>query len=109
MSQGDWREPRVAQKGGRAARRRTHTCTTTTPRIRRAIQASEEKDIVLAERYGVNLKTIAKWRWRDFASDARMGPKNPTSSVLSHDQEAIILAYRWRTRLKLNDCHERMR
>ena len=99
----------MAQKGGRAARRRTHTCTTTTPRIRRAIQASEEKDIVLAERYGVNLKTIAKWRWRDFASDARMGPKNPTSSVLNQNQEAIILAYRWRTRLTLNDCHERLK
>jgi hypothetical protein len=38
-----------------------------------------------------------------------MGPKNPTSRVLSQDQEAIILAYRWRTRLKLNDCHERLR
>jgi hypothetical protein len=38
-----------------------------------------------------------------------MGPKNPTSSVLSQNQEAIILAYRWRTRLALNDCHERLR
>jgi hypothetical protein len=99
----------MARKRGRVTRRRTHACATTTPRIRRAIQASDEKDIVLAERYGVNPKTVAKWKWRDFDSDARMGPKNPTSSVLSHDQEAIILAYRWRTRLALNDCHERMR
>jgi hypothetical protein len=89
-------------------RRRTHACATTTPRIRRAIQASDEKDIVLAERYGVNPKTVAKWKRRDFASDARMGPKNPTSSVLSQDQEAMVLAYRWRTRLALNDCHERV-
>jgi len=99
----------VARKRRPAARRGTHTCATTTPRIRRAIQTSDEKDIVLAERYRVNRKTIAKWRWRDFDSDARMGPKNPTSSVLSQNQEAIILAYRWRTRLALNDCHERLR
>jgi hypothetical protein len=99
----------VARKPGRAARRRIHTRATTTPRIRRAIQASEEKNIVLAERYGVNPKTIAKWKWRDFDSDARMGPKNPTSRVLNQDQEAIILACRWRTRLALNDCHERLR
>ena len=83
----------MARKRGRAARRRTHTCATTTPRIRRAIQASDEKDIVLAERYGVNRKTVAKWKSRDFDSDARMGPKNPTSRVLSQDQEAIVLAY----------------
>jgi hypothetical protein len=38
-----------------------------------------------------------------------MGPKNPTSRALSQGEEAIILAYRWRTRLALNDCHERLR
>ena len=83
----------MARKRGEAARRRIHACATTTPRIRRAIQASDEKDIVLARRYGVNRKTIAKWKWRDFDSDARMGPKNPTSRVLNQDQEAIVLAY----------------
>jgi hypothetical protein len=72
--------------------------------MRRAIQASEENNTVQAARLGVNRKTIAKWRARDSTSDQRMGPKNPGSKVLSRDEEAIILAYRWRTRLKLNDC-----
>jgi hypothetical protein len=61
----------------------------------------------------VNARSAA---WREgealeigFDSDARMGPKNPTSRVLNQDQEAIILAYRWGTRLALNDCHERLR
>ena len=38
-----------------------------------------------------------------------MGPKNPCPSILTRDDEAIILAYRWRTRLSLNDCHARLR
>jgi hypothetical protein len=77
--------------------------------VRRAIQESEEKNIVLAKRYRVDRKTIAKWKARDFVSDERMGPKNPRSSLLSQEDEAIILAYRWRTRLALNDAYSRLR
>jgi hypothetical protein len=49
-------------------------------------------------------KTIAKWRARDSTSDQRMGPKNLGSKLLSRDDEAIILGYRWRTRLRLDNC-----
>jgi len=105
----DPEERRVARKRGRAARRRTHSCATTTPRVRRAIQASKEKNNVLAKRYGVSRKTIAKWKGRESTSDERMGPKNPSSNILTDDDEAIVLAYRWRTRLSLNDSHERLR
>jgi hypothetical protein len=38
-----------------------------------------------------------------------MGPKNPSSRLLSLHDEAIILAYRWRTRLALDDSHLRLR
>ena len=99
----------MTRKLSREARRRTHSCATTTPRVRRAIQASEEKNIVLAKRYHVNRKTIAKWKAREFISDERMGPKSPRSTLLSQEDEVIILAYRWRTRLALNDCHLRLR
>jgi hypothetical protein len=88
----------VARKPRQAARRRTHSCATTTPRVRRAIQASEETNIVLAKRHGVNRKTIAKWKAREFIFDERMGPKKARSSLLTLDDETIILAYRWRTR-----------
>jgi hypothetical protein len=99
----------VARKPSRAALRRTHSCATTTPRVRRAIQASEETNVALAKRHGVNRKTVAKWKAREFTSDERMGPKNPRSSLLSPKDETIILAYRWRTRLALDDCHPRLR
>ena len=38
-----------------------------------------------------------------------MGPKNPRSNLLTLDDEAIILAYRWRTRLALDDAHFRLK
>jgi hypothetical protein len=99
----------VARKPRQAARRRTHSCATTTPRVRRAIQAREETNIVLAKRHGVNRKTIAKWKAREFIFDERMGPKNPRSTLLTLEDEAIILAYRWRTRLALDDVHLRLK
>ena len=99
----------MTRKPRPATRTRTHSCATTTPRVRRAIQESEEKNIVLAKRYHANRKTIAKWKAREFTSDERMGPKNPRPTLLSQEDDAIILAYRWRTRLALNDCHLRLR
>jgi hypothetical protein len=99
----------VTRKQSRDARRRSHSCATTTPRVRRAIQASEETNIVLAKRHGVNRKTIAKWKAREFIFDERMGPKKARSSLLTLKDEAIILAYRWRTRLPLDDAHLRLK
>ena len=95
-------------EGRSAAPKRTHGCAKTTPRIRRAIQASDEKNTVLAKRYDVHRQTVAKWKGRDTPFDARMGPKNPSSSTLTLNGEAIILAYRWRTRLSLDDSHVRL-
>jgi hypothetical protein len=94
---------------GRASSQRTHGCAKTTPRIRRAIQASEEKNTVLAKQYGVHRQTVAKWKARDTTFDARMGPKNPCLSILTLNGEAIILAYRWRTRLSLDDSLLRLK
>jgi len=69
----------------------------------------EEKNTVLARRHGVNRKTIAKWKARPFSSDMRMGPKNPRSKSLTLEDEMLILAYRWRTRLSLDDSLVRLR
>src|SRR5271165_7627848 len=100
--QGRSGKTRVGRERGRAPPGRTHGSATTTPRVRRAIQASEEKNTVLAKRHGVNRKTIAKWKARKSPSDERMDPKNPCSSVLTLTGEANILAYCWRTRLSLD-------
>ena len=46
-----------------------HGGATTTAAIRRAIQHSQESLRALAKRYGVNPKTVAKWRNRSSVID----------------------------------------
>ncbi|MBL6459627.1 DDE-type integrase/transposase/recombinase, partial [Belnapia sp. T6] len=49
-------------------------------------------------------KTVAKWRKRAFVADLPTGPKRPTSTVLSVEEEAVIVAFRRHTLLPLDDC-----
>jgi transposase InsO family protein len=58
----------------------------------------------LAKRYGINPKTVAKWRQRGSVADRRTGPKDPRSTVLSLEEEAIVVAFRRHTLLPLDDC-----
>jgi len=81
-----------------------HGSATTTAAIRRAIQDSQESLRVLADRYGVNPKTVAKWRKRKTTDDVRTGPKEPRSTVLTLEEEAMIVAFRRHTLLPLDDC-----
>ncbi len=46
-----------------------HGSATTTAAVRRAIQHSQDSLRALASRYGVNHKTIAKWRQRSSVDD----------------------------------------
>lgn len=81
-----------------------HGCARTTEAVRRAIQNSQESLKVLAKRYHINPKTVAKWKKRDTVSDSPMGPKQASSTVLSLEQEALIVAFRKHTLLPLDDC-----
>ena len=81
-----------------------HGSARTTVAVRRAIQHSEESLNVLARRYAINPKTVAKWKKRNFTHDARMGPKEPRSTVLTPEQEAACVAFRKHTLLPLDDC-----
>src|SRR5919112_4789370 len=81
-----------------------HGSARTTAAVRRAIQHSQESLRALAGRYGVNPKTVAKWRARASVADLRTGPKDPRSTVLSPEDEAIIVAFRRHTLLPLDDC-----
>ena len=81
-----------------------HGSTTTTEAVRRAIQHSQANLRGLAKRYGVNPKTIAKWKARTSVSDLPTGPKAPRSTVLSVEEEAVVVAFRRHTLLPLDDC-----
>jgi transposase-like protein len=81
-----------------------HGCATTTEAIRRAIQHSQESLRALARRYGINQKTVAKWKKRSSVVDLPTGPKEPKSTVLTVEDEAIIVAFRRHTLLPLDDC-----
>ena len=57
-----------------------HGGARTTPRLRAEFQASKESSRALAARYGLNAKTVRKWRKRTTTADAPIGPKKPTSA-----------------------------
>jgi len=81
-----------------------HGSATTTHAIRAAIQRSKATAKELAERHGINPKTVAKWKKRPFVHDAPMGPKAPRSTVLAVEEEAVAVAFRKHTLLPLDDC-----
>jgi hypothetical protein len=83
---------------------RLHGSARTTAAVRRALQHSQERIAKLAARYDLNPKTVAKWKKRSWVQDAPMGPKQPCSTVLNREEEALIVAFRKPTRLSLDDC-----
>src|SRR5215213_4347119 len=81
-----------------------HGSARTTAAVRRVIQHSQESLRVLAKRHSLNPKTVAKWKKRGSVADRPTGPKEPRSTVLSIEEEAIVVAFRRHTLLPLDDC-----
>ena len=81
-----------------------HGCATTTHAIRAAIQRSQASNAELSRELGINPKTVAKWRKRQSVEDRKTGPREPASTVLSEEDEAVIVAFRRHTLLPLDDC-----
>ncbi|TGQ84738.1 IS481 family transposase, partial [Mesorhizobium sp. M8A.F.Ca.ET.208.01.1.1] len=81
-----------------------HGSATTTEAIRRTIQNSQESLRTLAKRYGINQKTVAKWKKRTSVADLPTGPQEPRSTILSLEEEAIVVTFRKHTLLPLDDC-----
>ena len=52
-----------------------HGCATTTEAVRRAIQNSQESLRALAKRYGINQKTVAKYRCYPAALQAMLSQR----------------------------------
>ncbi len=80
-----------------------HGSARTTPRVRAELQTSQASTRALAAQYGLNPKTVAKWRTRKTTIDAPMGPRQPHSTVLPLAEEAIVVEFRRRTLLPLDD------
>lgn len=81
-----------------------HGSATTTHAVRAAIQRSKATIADLSARYGVNPKTVMKWRNRSSVEDLPMGPNEVRSTVLSVAEEALCIAFRKHTLLPLDDC-----
>lgn len=75
---------------------------TTTPKIRAAIQASDETAWVLAERYGISEQTIWKWRDRDSIHDISH-TAHRLQMTLTPAQEAVAVSHRATLLLPLDD------
>lgn len=85
-------------------RQALHGRARTTQAVRRSIQRSHQTVAPLAERHGVDRKTVTKWRKRATVEDAPMGPTCPRSTVLTPQEEATAVAFRKHTLLPLDDC-----
>ena len=81
-----------------------HGSATTTHAVRAAIQRSQASTAELSRELGINPKTVAKWRKRATVEDRKTGPKEPRSTVLSEEEEAVVVAFRRHTLLALDDC-----
>jgi len=81
-----------------------HGCATTTHAVRAALQRSQASTAELSRELGINPKTVAKWRKRQTVEDRKTGPREPRSTVLSAEDEAVIVAFRRHTLLPLDDC-----
>ncbi len=75
--------------------------------MRRDIQNSQESLITLSKRYGINPKTVTKWRAHkgEGVADRKMGSKI-SRSVLSVADEAVICEFRRQTLFPLDDCYD---
>src|SRR3712207_9490768 len=81
-----------------------HGSATTTAAIRRAIQHSQASLRGLARRYGINPKTVAKWKRREDTPDLHTRPRAPPFQGTSGGQGAIIGAVRRATLLPPGVC-----
>lgn len=81
---------------------RLHKNATTTPRIRVLIQSSTESTAALAQRFGVSVETIARWKKRDSVEDRAHTPHR-LQTTLNAGQESLVLLLREKLDLSLDD------
>jgi len=67
-----------------------HPRATTNSHIRKLIQESYESSLVLAKRFGINRKTVIKWRKRQGVEDAAYGTKTIHYRLTPWEQKIIV-------------------
>lgn len=82
----------------------SHASARTTDAVRGAILQRQGSMSAHAGRSGINPKTVAKWKTRTMPVDAPMGPKATASTVLTLQEEPIIVGLRKHTLLSVDDC-----
>ena len=81
-----------------------HGSATPTEAVRRAIQHSRASPRALAQRHGVNPKTLGKWNKRDTKRTARKDQSAAFNGALGLPKRRSIVAFRQLTVLPLDDC-----
>jgi transposase-like protein len=79
-----------------------HSQATTTPKVRSAIQASDEPAWIVAERHGISEQTVWKWRKRQSIEDRSHTPHR-LQTTLTPAQEAVAVALRKTLLVSLDD------
>ncbi|MBP6769764.1 MAG: transposase [Reyranella sp.] len=95
---------RACQSLNRTLAHRPASSTARAHRPRKAAVRLSQPLRSRSKRYGINPKTVAKWTKRGSVADLKTGPKQARSTVLSIEDEAIIVAFRKHTLLPLDDC-----
>ena len=81
-----------------------HGSATTTHAVRAAIQRSQATNVALSRELRFNVKKVTKWRKRETLEDRKTGLTEPSSTVLSESEEAMVVSFRRYTLLPLDDC-----
>ena len=66
-----------------------HSNARTNQHIREIIQKSNLTNVELANNYNLNIKTISKWKDRDFIEDKSSRPHNIKTTLTSLEKELI--------------------
>ena len=72
-----------------------HSQATTTPKVRAAIQESDEAGTVLAARFGVTAQTIYKWRKRDSVEDRSHTPHRLQTTLTPAQGSSVKRSIQW--------------
>src|SRR3546814_18513842 len=91
----------IAVGEGRTMGQVLHGSDKTTHAVRAELQRSQASAAQLARRFGINEKTVRKWRCRETVADEPMGPTDRRSAVTTALAAAALVALRVQARLPL--------